>query len=176
MLIGKRAASAAIGAVGLLLMSACTYPGPNPPEFGYNTTGSGDIVIAYPLCPGYTVSGASVYVRADSDGGNFDFRTLWQAVGPASKAAESGLFTVGTSASFQTVKLPLKGDLPNGFYVEVGETFQGREADGRDGWIDLKHLTSAHLKSGEFMTSKGKVMTRDQISAQLTCSSTSSTG
>jgi hypothetical protein len=174
MLTRKPAAMAVLGALGALLMSACTYPGPNPPEFGYKRTASGDIVIAYPLCPGYTVSGAAVYVRAD-DGGDFDFKTLWQAVGPTSKTVEAGVFTVGAPGSFQTEKRPLEGDLPNGFHVEVTETSNGRTEHGRDGWIDLKRLTSADLKSDEFMTNKGKVMTRAEISDQLSCKSAGST-
>lgn len=173
MLTGKPAALAVLGTLGALLMSACTYPGPNPPEFGYKRTADGDIVVAYPLCPGVTVSGAAIYVRADD--GEKDFETLWRAVGPTSKSVEAGVFTVGVPGGFQTEQRPLKGDLPNGFHVEVTEMSQGRTEHGRDGWIDLKRLTSEPLKSDEFMTNKGDVMTRDEISDQLKCRSASPT-
>ncbi|MDT7847000.1 hypothetical protein [Streptomyces justiciae] len=175
MLIGKLAWGAVVGVVGAVLMSACTYPGPNPAEFGYKRAADGDIVIAYPLCPGHAVAGAAIYVRADDDGGDFDFKTLWQADRPVAKSVEAGVFTVGAPESFQTEKRRLQGDLPNGFYVEVTETFQGSTADGRDGWIDLKRLASADLKVDEFMTNKGKVMTRAEISDQLGCRSANST-
>jgi hypothetical protein len=168
--IGRPAWTAFAGAVGALLMSACTYPGPDPAEFGYKKTAGGDIVIAYPLCPGYTVSGAAIYVRADHEG-TIDFKTLWQADRPASKSVEAGVFTVGVPGSFQTEKRPLKGELPNGFHVEVTETSQGRTEHGRDGWIDLKRLTSEPLKTDEFMTNEGEVMTRAEISDQLKCKS-----
>ncbi|MEV7889557.1 hypothetical protein ACWD3I_44990 [Streptomyces sp. NPDC002817] len=93
-MIGRPAWTAFAGAVGALLMSACTYPG-NPAEFGYKKTAGGDIVIAYPRCPGYTVSGgAAIYARAD-DEGKIDFKTLWQADRQASKSVEAGVFTVG---------------------------------------------------------------------------------
>lgn len=174
MLIRKPAWAAVVGVVGALVISACTYPGPDPAEFGYKKRADGDIVIAYPLCPGHSVFGVAVYVR-DDDEGNIDFKTLWQADRPASKSVEAGEFTVGAPGSFQTGKRRLKGDLPNGFYVEVTETFQGSKADGRDGWIDLKRLTSAELKSDEFMTHDGEVRTRAQISDQLGCRGASST-
>ena len=174
MLISKGAWAVIVGVVGALFMSACTYPGPDPAEFGYKKMADGSIVIAYPLCPGYTVSGAAIYVQAD-DGEDVDFKTLWQANRPASKSVEAGVFTVGEPGSFQTEKRGLKGDLPNGFYVEVSETFEGEPEDGRDGWIDLKRLTSADLESDEFMTHEGEVRTRAQISDQLGCRSASST-
>ncbi|MEV7889558.1 hypothetical protein ACWD3I_44985 [Streptomyces sp. NPDC002817] len=61
--------------------------------------------------------------------------------------------------------------MPNGFHVEVTETSQGRTEHGRDGWIDLKRLTSEPLKNDEFMTNEGEVMTRAEISDQLKCES-----
>jgi len=171
MLTRKTASAAALMAAGVLLLSACTYPGPNPAKFGYRKAQGGGIVVAYPLCPGDTVYGAKISVRVNER--DFDFKTLWQAEEPASKRVEAGTFSVGTGESFHMVKRALKGKPPSGFYVEVVEIRDGKQVDGRDGWIDLKRLTSASLKSDEFMTHEGEVMTRHQIDAQLNCHSSS---
>ncbi len=91
-------------------------------------------MVAYPICPGYTVSGAEIY--ADDD----DFTTLWKAHGARSAETEQGLFEVGGDAGFAEEEQPLRGELPDGFYVAVVEKTGGTEEDGRDGWIDLSRL------------------------------------
>jgi hypothetical protein len=153
-----------VTALAAIAVSAgCHTQAPNPPDFGYARSPEGGLVVAYPVCPGTTVSGAEVY--ADDD----DFTTLWKAGGPRSPEVAQGLFEVGSDAGFVREEVPLRGELPEGFYVSVFEKADGKGDDGRDGWIDLSRLDGARLGEGEFMTHTGKVMTRADIDAQLTC-------
>ncbi|CAL9643157.1 hypothetical protein [Streptomyces sp. Tu 3180] len=148
----------------IAVTAGCHTQAPNPPDFGYARGPEGGLVIAYPICPGDTVSGAEIY--ADDD----DFTTLWKARGPRSAETAQGFFDLGSDADFAKEEQPLRGKLPDGFYVTVFEEADGKEEEGRDGWIDLSRLEGARLGEGEFMTHTGKVMTRTDINAQLSCS------
>ena len=161
----RKPALALVTALAAIAVTAgCHTQAPNPPDFGYARSPEGGLVVAYPICPGDTVSGAEIY--ADDD----DFTTLWKAHGARSAEAAQGLFEVGSDAGFAEEEQPLRGALPDGFYVTVFEKADGKEADGRDGWIDLSRLKGARLGKGEFMTYTGKVMTRADVNAQLSCS------
>ncbi|MFH8799814.1 hypothetical protein ACH4F6_09515 [Streptomyces sp. NPDC017936] len=147
----------------IAVTTGCHTQAPDPPDFGYARSPGGGLVVAYPICPGTTVSGAEIY--ADDD----DFTTLWKAGGPRSPDVAQGLFEVGNDVSFGVQTRPLRGELPDGFYVSVSERAAGEEADGRDGWIDLSRLEGARLGKDEFMTYTGKAMTRADVNAQLRC-------
>ncbi|MGV9454436.1 hypothetical protein [Streptomyces sp. NPDC003635] len=144
-------------------ITACHVVPPNPPDFGYARASDGSLVVAYPLCPGDRVTGAEIAVLDDG------FTTLWKATGPRSPDVGQGLFAIGDNTAFAQEVHPLRGALPEGFYVSVFEVVNGKAVDGRDGWIDLSRLRNIHLDAGEFMTHTGKVMTRADINAQLPC-------
>ncbi|PTM92385.1 hypothetical protein C7821_109206 [Streptomyces sp. VMFN-G11Ma] len=151
----------------VLTLSACTRTPSDPPDVGYRQSSSGSVTVAYPLCPGQTVDGAAIVVRANRN--SFDYKSLWKADRPADEEAARGLFTVGKSSSFTTQRQRLTGPLPQNFVITVRVLQDGRRTDSVDGVIDLKKLSSSALRAGEFMTYTGKVMNRGQIDAQLKC-------
>lgn len=145
--------------------------GPSSVRFGYRWDDAGNVVIAYPICPGDKVAGARISVdwKHGKKGG---FKTIWSARNPASKEVEMGVFSVGTSSSFHTEKIPLRKGLPNGFYVSADqETLAGDPDSSRGDWIDQAVRPSSPLKPDEYMTSGGKVVSRKWVNDQLSCNS-----
>jgi hypothetical protein len=151
----------------VLTLSACTRTPSNPPDVGYRQSSSGSVTIAYPLCPGQTVDGAAIVVRANRN--SFDYKSLWKADSPADDEAARGLFTVGEPSSFTTQRQRLTRPLPQNFVITVRVLRDGRRTNSVDGVINLRKLSSSDLGPGEYMTYTGKVMNRDQIDAQLKC-------
>ncbi|MFE4329387.1 hypothetical protein ACFRQM_07980 [Streptomyces sp. NPDC056831] len=150
-------------------LTSCTEPRPSSVRFGYRSDDRGNVVIAYPLCPAHTVSGAEVTVRVQR-GSTSSFKKLWGAMGAASNEVKRGVFTVGTPGSFRQEGKPLAEALPSGFYVRVKEsTRDGESNSGREDWIDLSVQPSRALKPGEYLTSVGKIVSRQWVNDQLTC-------
>jgi hypothetical protein len=81
---------------------------------------------------------------------------LWKAGGPRSPEVAQGLFEVGSDAGFVREEVPLRGELPEGFYVSVFEKADGKGDDGRDGWIDLSRLDGASARGGRVHDPHGK--------------------
>ncbi|WP_146610447.1 MULTISPECIES: hypothetical protein [unclassified Streptomyces] len=166
----KRPGISAIGALLVVAtMSSCQGPGPSSVRFGYRWDGSGNVVIAYPLCPGDKVTGARVTVE-QTHGDELDFKTLWSAKKPVSQEVERGVFSVGTSSSFGTEKLRLRTALPQGFYVAAEEeTADGDPTSSREDWVDQSMRPKLPLKPGEYITSRGKIVSRQWVNNQLPC-------
>ncbi|MFD6420372.1 hypothetical protein [Streptomyces sp. NPDC060198] len=161
-----RAAVFAIGAV--VLLTSCMEP-PNPPVNGYRME-DGELVVLMPLCPGASVQAAEVVVRVKGEGRGDGFETLWAATGPRTKEARAGAFTVGSARSFATETKPVARALPNAYYVSVRYAADDRgTVEHDDGEVDVSRLRSATLGPDEYMTERGKVMTRAQIGEQLAC-------
>jgi hypothetical protein len=156
-------------AAAFLVIPGCTYPGPNPAEFGYKLTSAGDVLIAYPLCAGSSVYGAAVDVRVSED--DVNVKRVWQAEDPVSDRVAEGLFTVGGTGSFRHERQPMRGSLPDLFFVTVQEKDADRLIEGLDAPVDLTRLEGVSLNSDQFMTEPGKVLTRQQIDAQIPCRS-----
>jgi len=97
-----------------------------------------------------------------------DFETLWSAREPRTAEARGGVFQVNGPDSFATVTKELSGTLPDEFYVDTRQVRDGKEVSG-SGYVDLAELDSAELRDDEFITHKGKIMTRTEINAQLPC-------
>jgi hypothetical protein len=55
---------------------------------------------------------------------------LWKAGGPRSPEVAQGLFEVGSDAGFVREEVPLRGELPEGFYVSVFEKPTARGTTG----------------------------------------------
>ncbi|MCX5412564.1 hypothetical protein [Streptomyces sp. NBC_00059] len=140
-----------------------------PTDFGYRME-RGELVVAAPLCPSEKVFGAESYISVDGEGDGDGFTRLWRATDPRSPEAAAGVFTVNTDKSFGTVEKPMSVAQPQKFYVAVR---QSGDADySRTDYVDLSRLKSAELADDEFVTYEGKVMTREEINAQRTCSKT----
>ncbi|MYY01397.1 MULTISPECIES: hypothetical protein [unclassified Streptomyces] len=103
-------------------------------------------------------------------GGELDFKTLWSARKPVSQEVERGVFSVGTSSSFGTENLPLRTTLPQGFYVAAEEeTVDGDPTSSREDWVDQSVRPTSRLKPGEYVTSRGKIVSRQWVNSQLPC-------
>ncbi|MFG3530747.1 hypothetical protein ACGF8B_29040 [Streptomyces sp. NPDC047917] len=127
------------------------------------------MVIASPLCPMDEVSGAEITIRVKR-GDTSSSEKLWEARGAASEEVKRGVFTVGTSDSFRQEGKPLAGALPEGFYVGVKESSRdGKSNSARGDWIDLSAQSPRPLKAGEYLTSKGKIVSRQWVNDQLGC-------
>ncbi|MFJ9305883.1 hypothetical protein [Streptomyces cyaneofuscatus] len=120
-----------------------------------------------PLCPDETITGAAIVVPR-KDKTVDDFETLWSAREPSTAEARGGVFHVNGPDSFVTVTKELSGTLPDEFYLDTRQVRDGKEVSG-SGYVDLTELDSAELGDNEFITHKGKVMTRDEINAQAYC-------
>ncbi|WP_327683709.1 hypothetical protein [Streptomyces sp. NBC_00467] len=149
-------------------LTACTLRAPDPPDFGVRIDG-GEVVVAYPICPGESVSGALVSVNVDGDGRGDGFETLWSASGPASPEVRGGVFGVGSERSFRDEEKALVRLLPDSFFVETTVVRDGRTEEGDDGAIDLAKVRGKRLADGQYVTWEGKALTPDQINAQREC-------
>ncbi|MFC9700084.1 hypothetical protein ACFTWD_05235 [Streptomyces sp. NPDC056943] len=160
-----------MSASAVLALTGCVVgPAPRQVDFGFRLDGSGNVVVAYPLCATYEIAGASIYVDAKGEGEDGDgFTTLWSATDPTAEEAERGVFAVGAAAGFRQETRPLKAPLPDGFYVAVTELAAGKEKNGQDHWVTPSRLKGKQLAPGEYVTEEGKVLTRDQINAQAIC-------
>ncbi|MFD9036131.1 hypothetical protein ACFVZW_34085 [Streptomyces sp. NPDC059567] len=156
-----------------LTLTGCTLTGPAPRriDFGFRLDGAGNVVVAYPLCATHEIAGASVHVDGAGDGEDGDgFTTLWSATTPSAEEAKRGVFTVGVKSGFQTETRPLKSPFPDGFYVSVTErNAVGKEKEGQDHWVTPSTLKGRQLGPDEYLTDRGKVLTRDGINAQAHC-------
>lgn len=81
-------------------LTSCRGPDPGSLRFGYRWDDDGNVVIAYPICPAYKVSGADITIRLQS-GEKSTFKTLWSAKGATSSEVARGIFTVGAPDSFR---------------------------------------------------------------------------
>ncbi|MER8044204.1 hypothetical protein [Streptomyces sp. NPDC094032] len=162
---------AALVAISFALTGcALTGPAPRQVDFGFRLDSAGDVVVAYPLCAAHEVVGASVYVRATGKGEDGDgFTTLWSGSEPTGEEAKRGVFTVGTNTSFGQEPRPVRSPLPDGYYVSVTERVAGKEKDGQDHWVTPSSLKNRSLAPNEYLTDKGKILTRDEINAQAHC-------
>lgn len=102
-------------------------------------------MIAYPICPGYKVSGADIIIRVQH-GEKSSFKTLWSARRAASSVVAQGLFTVGTPDSFSNGVTPLAKALPKGFYVGVDEISPTGRKSSKGDWMDQAIRPSSPLK------------------------------
>ncbi|MCX5412563.1 hypothetical protein [Streptomyces sp. NBC_00059] len=128
------------------------------------------MTVAVPLCPSETVFDAESYISVEGEGDGDGFTRLWRASDPQSPEVAAGVFSVNTGKSFGTIEKPLSVAQPQKFYVAVRHTADAEQS--RSGYVDLSRLKSAELADDEFMTYEGKVMTREEINAQRTCSKT----
>lgn len=166
--LGRAAIATLLLAVAL---TSCRGSNPSSVRFGYRWDNQGNVVIAYPICPANKVSGSSITVLLEH-GEKGSFRTLWSARNSTSKDVERGVFSVGTSTSFQIEEVPLRKTLPTGFYVGVEEVSRNDgNASSRDDWIDQSIRPSSPLKPGEYMTANGKIVSRKWVNDQLKCRS-----
>ncbi|MGK3091708.1 hypothetical protein ACG93S_17900 [Streptomyces sp. WAC01490] len=152
--------------VAMVALSSCIPPNAPITYSGFRMEGAG-LLVAMPLCPGETVESAEIVVpRKDKKESGFE--TLWSAREPRTAEARGGVFQVNGPHSFVTVTKELSGTLPDEFYVDTRQVRDGKEVSG-SGYVDLTELDSAELGDNEFITHKGKVMTRDEINAQAYC-------
>ncbi|MFF0484839.1 hypothetical protein ACWENA_00635 [Streptomyces sp. NPDC004779] len=164
-------AATAVPVTAALVLTGCTLAGPAPRQvdFGFRLDATGNVVVAYPLCAAHEVAGASVYVEATGSGADGDgFTTLWSGRDPATEEAKRGVFVIGTDADFREHEA-VKSPLPDGYYVAVTERSGGQEQDGQDHWVTPSRLKGRSLGLDEYLTDKGKTLTRDQINAQAVC-------
>lgn len=144
-------------------LSGCVMTnGPVETPSGFRLDGSA-LVVAMPVCRDETITGSEIVVRGE--GG---FETLWSAREPRTAQAREGVFQVNSPRDFATVTKELSGALPKTFYLELVHIRDGEETT-RSGYVDLDKARSAELADGEFVTHKGKIMTRTEINAQLPC-------
>ncbi|MFF3993448.1 hypothetical protein ACFYX8_09070 [Streptomyces cyaneofuscatus] len=152
--------------VAMVALSSCIPPNAPITYSGFRMEGAG-LLVAMPLCPGETVESAEIVVpRKDKKESGFE--TLWSAREPRTAEARGGVFQVNGPDSFARVTKELSGTLPDEFYVDTRQVRDGKEVNG-SGYVDLTELDSAELRDDEFITHKGKVMTRDEINAQAYC-------
>ncbi|MDF6021110.1 hypothetical protein [Streptomyces sp. JH34] len=156
-----------LGAVAGL--SSCVLTNaPVAMDFGYRLEG-GDILIAVPLCPAETVHGARIETGVDGEGRGDGFETLWSASGPRSPEVSRGVFFVDGVRSFTTQEEPRSKPLPKVFYVSTRTASAGEVEEAGSGSVDLGGLKSVTLGEDEFLTYRGRIMTREEINAQRTC-------
>ncbi|MCX5400746.1 hypothetical protein [Streptomyces sp. NBC_00102] len=158
----------------MAVVTACTIPGPTPPIAGFRLEGA-ELMIVMPVCPGAVVREAEAVVRVKGEGRGDGFKTLWKAVRPKVPEARRGVFAVGSARDFASEVMPVAGKLPNAYYVSVRFETAVHGYSGQDGEVDLSRLPSVTLGPDEYMTQRGKVMTRAQIEAQLPCGRASAT-
>ncbi|MFJ8871419.1 hypothetical protein ACIRD6_37440 [Streptomyces sp. NPDC102473] len=128
------------------------------------------MTVAVPLCPSEAVFGAESYISVEGEGDGGGFTRLWRATDPRSPEVAAGVFSVNTGRSFGTIEKPMAVAQPQKFYVAVRQS--GDVDYSRTDYVDMARLKSAELADDEFLTCKGKVMTRDKINAQRTCPKT----
>ncbi|MGW1201542.1 hypothetical protein [Streptomyces cyaneofuscatus] len=164
---GRRAKALAGVLPAAMLLASCVLGDAPPEKFsGFRMEGTG-LLAAMPLCPDETITGAAIVVpRKDRTADGFE--TLWSAREPRTAEARGGVFQVNGPDSLATVTKELSGTLPDEFYVDTRQVRDGKEVNG-SGYVDLTELDSAELRDDEFITHKGKVMTRDEINAQASC-------
>lgn len=156
---------ALLAVAAIVALSSCTLTsGPVITYAGFRLDGS-DLLVAMPLCSGDKVESAAVVVESGKGDG---FETLWSAREPRSDEVRSGVFHVNSQRSFATVTKQLSGALPGEFYVETRQDRKGRIVTD-SGYVDLSEIKSVELAGNEFVTHKGKIMTRDEINAQAYC-------
>lgn len=150
-------------------LTSCRGSDPSSVRFGYRWDDQGNVVIAYPICSWDRVSAANISIRI-ALGDKSTFQTLWSASGSDSDEVAQGVFTVGAPKSFRVEGKPLSRKLPEGFYVGVEEsTLDGHPDSSRGDWIDQSVRPSSPLKSGKYMTSEGKIVSRQWVNDQLKC-------
>ncbi len=161
----RRAVGLMLSAAAVAGLAGCALTdGPVDTVAGFRMDGA-DVLVAMPLCSGDRVESAVVVVDSEQGDG---FETLWSAREPRTDQARDGVFHVNSPRSFITVTKESAGAPPGEFFVE---TRQGgkRETSTGSGYVDLAELKSVELADDEYVTYKGKVMTRAEINAQLPC-------
>ncbi|MEU6273037.1 hypothetical protein ABZ871_11595 [Streptomyces populi] len=90
---------------------------------------------------------------------------LWWASEPTTAAAKAGVVTLWSGEGFRHHKAPLaKSAVPRNLDVSYVDS----SGDGRGDVLDLRSITRADLKAGQYWTSGGP-RTAAQIDAQLLC-------
>ena len=110
----------------------------------------GEIVIKVPLCPKDIMR--RVEVSDAEDTSHSSPRIVWWASGPSRAVAKSGEFILWSGSGFQqSSPRPAKATIPR--HVNVG--YLDPSGDGRDDIFDLKEISKAKLRPGQYWTSRG---------------------
>lgn len=155
-------ATVSLAAMSLLATGCALFPSdPAGPLSGARVE-HGVIHVKVPTCPGDQQDRLEVVDFDDADSPTP--RIVWWASGPVDAAAHRGEVELFTGKGFRhSAPAPAASDIPRNIEVDyIGP-------DGAWGEVfNMKEITTARLKSGQYWTSKGPKTTA-QIDAQLPC-------
>jgi hypothetical protein len=167
-LLGSAVGMLLLTAVGLWVYGVYSMSDPGPPVSGARME-RGVILVKVPVCPADKPQRLEVQ-DYDAAASSNSPKVIWRASGPTDAAAKRGEVELFSGRGFRrSAPIPAPSDIPPNIEVD----YEGPEWHGGD-VFNVKEITKAKLKPGQYWTSKGP-KTAAQIDAQLQCDSGTST-
>ncbi|MFJ5843250.1 hypothetical protein ACIQGO_42155 [Streptomyces shenzhenensis] len=160
--IGSVLGLAVLAVVGLGAAVVYFMSDPVGPVVGARVEGDA-IVVKFPVCPTDVIRRVEVTDFDDDTAQNP--RVLWWAADPATPSARNGAVRLWSGEGFEHhASPPARSAIPR--TLDVG--YLDSSGAGWDGVFDLRTLSAAELKPGQYWTDDGP-KTAAQIDAQLGC-------